>query len=54
MILAAYAEPVDEGQLAVCEQLRRLHLTVWYGLYAERFPDLRPRAADLLALWPVP
>ena len=53
-ILAAYAEPVDEGQLAVCEQLRRLHLTVWYGLYAERFPDLRPRAAELLALWPAP
>ena len=53
-ILAAYGEPVDEGQLAVCEQLRRLHLTVWYGLYAERFPDLRPRAAELLALWPAP
>ncbi len=51
-ILAAYGEPVEEGQLAVCEQLRRLHLTVWYGLYAERFPDLRPRAAELLALWP--
>ena len=53
-ILAAYGEHVDEGQLAVCEQLRRLHLTVWYGLYAERFPDLRPRAAELLALWPAP
>ena len=53
-VLAAYGEPVDEGQLAVCEQLRRLHLTVWYGLYAERFPDLRSRAAELLALWPVP
>ena len=51
-ILAAYGEPVDEGQLAVCEQLRRLHLTIWYGLYAERFPDLRSRAAELLALWP--
>jgi hypothetical protein len=53
-ILAAYGEPVDEGQLAVCEQLRRLHLTVWYSLYAERFPDLRSRAAELLALWPAP
>jgi len=53
-ILAAYGEPVHAGQLAVCEQLRRLHLTVWYGLYAERFPDLRPRAAELLALWPAP
>ena len=51
-ILAAYREPVDEGQLAVCEQLRRLHLTIWYCLYAERFPDLRSRAAELLALWP--
>jgi Phosphotransferase enzyme family len=53
-ILAAYGTPVDTGQLAVCEQLRRLHLTIWYGLYAERFPDLRARAAELLALWPVP
>jgi hypothetical protein len=53
-ILAAYGTDVDAGQLAVCEQLRRLHLTVWYGLYAERFPDLRARAAELLALWPVP
>jgi len=53
-ILAAYGADVDAGQLAVCEQLRRLHLTVWYGLYAERFPDLRARADELLALWPVP
>jgi hypothetical protein len=53
-ILAAYGTDVDAGQLAVCEQLRRLHLTVWYGLYAERFPDLRARAGELLALWPVP
>src|ERR1017187_7134148 len=50
-VLAAYGAPVDAGQLAVCEQLRRLHLTVWYALYAERLPDLRPRAAGLLALW---
>ena len=47
-------EPVDLSQLAVCEQLRRLHLTVWYALYAERLPDLQPRAAELLALWPEP
>jgi hypothetical protein len=53
-ILAAYGEPVDAGQLAVCEQLRRLHLTIWYGIYAERFPDLQSRADELLALWPVP
>jgi Ser/Thr protein kinase RdoA (MazF antagonist) len=51
-ILAAYRDPVDPGQLAVCEQLRRLHLTVWYNLYAERLPELGPRAAELLASWP--
>jgi hypothetical protein len=38
--------------LAVCEQLRWLHLTVWYNLYAERLPELGPRAAELLASWP--
>jgi Ser/Thr protein kinase RdoA (MazF antagonist) len=51
-ILAAYRDPVDPGQLAVCEQLRRLHLTVWYNLYAERLPEVGPRAAELLASWP--
>src|SRR5580704_16905711 len=49
-ILAAYGEPVDPDQLEVCQQLRRLHLTVWYNLYAERLPDLAPRAAELLTL----
>ncbi len=53
-ILAAYGEPVDPAQLEVCQQLRRLHLTVWYNLYAERLADLRPRAAELLTLWPAP
>jgi hypothetical protein len=42
------------AQLEVCQQLRKLHLTVWYNLYAERLPDLRPRAAELLAQWPAP
>jgi Ser/Thr protein kinase RdoA (MazF antagonist) len=51
-ILAGYGVPVDARQLAVCQQLRRLHLTVWYQLYAERLPGLRPRAAELLAQWP--
>jgi Ser/Thr protein kinase RdoA (MazF antagonist) len=51
-VLAAYGEPVDPDQLAVCEQLRRLHLTVWYNLYAERLPELAPRATELLASWP--
>ncbi len=51
-ILAGYGAPVDAGQLAVGQQLRRLHLTVWYSLYAERLPALRPRAAELLAQWP--
>ncbi len=50
-ILAGYGAPVDAAQLAVCQQLRRLHLTVWYALYAERLPALRPRAAELLAQW---
>jgi Ser/Thr protein kinase RdoA (MazF antagonist) len=50
-ILAAYGAPVDTAQLAVCEQLRRLHLTVWYALYAERLPEHRQRAAELLASW---
>jgi Phosphotransferase enzyme family len=53
-VLAAYGEPVDPAQLKACEQLRRLHLTVWYNLYAERLPHLRPRAAELLTLWPPP
>ena len=50
-LLAAYGEPVDGAQLAVCEQLRRLHLTVWYALYAERLPECERRAAELLASW---
>jgi Ser/Thr protein kinase RdoA (MazF antagonist) len=50
-ILAAYGEPVDPAQLHACEQLRRLHLTVWYALYAERLPACGQRAAELLASW---
>lgn len=53
-ILAAYTDPVDPGQLDVCEQLRRLHLTIWYALYAERLPQHRRRAAELLATWQAP
>ncbi len=53
-VLAAYGDPVDAAQLTVCQQLRRLHLTVWYALYSERLPRLRSRAAELLALWPAP
>ena len=51
-MLAAYRDPVNRTQLAVCEQLRRLDLTIWYSLYAERLPELGPRAAGLLASWP--
>jgi hypothetical protein len=51
-ILAAYGTVVDAAQLAVCQQLRRLNLTIWYDLYAERLPELRPRSAELLAAWP--
>jgi Ser/Thr protein kinase RdoA (MazF antagonist) len=50
-VLAAYADPVDQRQLSVCQQLRRLHLTIWYALYAERLPEQRERAARLLATW---
>jgi Ser/Thr protein kinase RdoA (MazF antagonist) len=53
-ILAAYGEPVDPAQLRACEQLRRLNLTVWYCLFAERLPDCRQRAAELLASWRTP
>jgi Ser/Thr protein kinase RdoA (MazF antagonist) len=53
-ILAAYREPVEPAQLHACEQLRRLNLTVWYVLYAERLPECRQRAAELLASWRTP
>lgn len=53
-ILAAYGDPVDPAQLRTCQQLRRLHLTIWYALYAERLPECRHRAADLLAAWHTP
>lgn len=48
-ILAAFKDPVDTAQLDICEQLRRLHLTIWYALYAERLPRHRRQAAELLA-----
>jgi Ser/Thr protein kinase RdoA (MazF antagonist) len=50
-ILARYGDPVDAAQLHTCEQLRRLHLTIWYALYAERLPDCRQRALELMATW---
>jgi hypothetical protein len=50
-VLSAYGADVDPVQLAICQQLRLLHLTVWYSLYAERFPQDRERAAELLAIW---
>ena len=53
-VLAAYGDPVDPVQLRTCEQLRRLHLTIWYALYAERLPECRQRAAELLATWRTP
>jgi hypothetical protein len=42
------------AQLRACERLRLLHLTIWYCLYAERLPDCRQRAAELLASWRTP
>ena len=54
-ILAAYADAETEpAGLRACEQLRRLHLTIWYALYAERLPDCRQRANELLASWRTP
>lgn len=50
-ILTAYGEPVDAAQLGTCEKLRRLNLTIWYALYAERLPECRQRATELLATW---
>jgi Ser/Thr protein kinase RdoA (MazF antagonist) len=50
-ILGAYGDPVDPEQLRTCQQLRRLALIIWYALYAERLPDCRQRATDLLAAW---
>jgi Ser/Thr protein kinase RdoA (MazF antagonist) len=52
--LAAYGGTADARLLDVCQQLRRLHLTVWYSLYAERLPECRERAAELRAGWPAP
>ena len=53
-ILAAYGDLVDPAQLRTCQELRRLSLTIWYALYAERLPECRQRAADLLAAWREP
>jgi hypothetical protein len=53
-ILADYGDHVDPLQLRTCEQLRRLHLTIWYALYAERLPECRQRATELLATWRPP
>jgi Ser/Thr protein kinase RdoA (MazF antagonist) len=52
--LAAYNDPVDARQLEACCQLRLLNLTVWYSVYAERLPECRARAADLVASWRAP
>jgi Ser/Thr protein kinase RdoA (MazF antagonist) len=49
--LAAYGDDVDARQLDICKQLRLLNLTVWYSLYAERLPECRERAAELVASW---
>lgn len=53
-ILAAYGDEVDADSLRTCERLRRLHLTIWYALYAERLPECRQRATELVASWHPP
>ena len=45
------ARRLDDEALAPWIALRDLHMTVWYCLYAERQPELRPRAEELLARW---
>ena len=50
-VLAAYGDTVDARQLDICKQLRLLNLTVWYNVYAERLPECRERAAELVASW---
>jgi hypothetical protein len=50
-VLAAYGDAVDARQLDICRQLRLLNLTVWYNVYAERLPECRERAAELVASW---
>ena len=45
----AYGAPV--AGLAPWVELRRLHKTAWYCLYAERLPASRARADELLATW---
>jgi Ser/Thr protein kinase RdoA (MazF antagonist) len=47
----ATGREVDDAALAPWIELRRLHVTVWYCLYAERIPALRPRAEELVASW---
>lgn len=46
--LRAYGDVPD---LTPWRQLRRLHATVWYALYAERLERHRPRARELLSSW---
>ena len=53
-VLAAYGDAVDPRQLDICRQLRLLNLTIWYNVYAERLPECRPRAAELVASWRTP
>jgi Ser/Thr protein kinase RdoA (MazF antagonist) len=50
-VLAAYGDAIDARQLDICRQLRLLNLTVWYSVYAERLPECRERAAELVAGW---
>jgi hypothetical protein len=53
-MMARGARAALAGQASVLRVPRRLNLTIWYALYAERLPELRPRSAGLLAAWPAP
>lgn len=48
---AVRAYGADPATLASWRELRRLHATAWTCLYAERLPEARARAEELLATW---
>ncbi|HEY5454399.1 MAG TPA: phosphotransferase [Acidothermaceae bacterium] len=49
--LNGYGRDINPETLRICERLRRLHLTVWYCLYADQLPEHPTRANELLASW---
>src|ERR1700691_3095909 len=50
-VLAAYGGAGGPRPLDIWRPLPLLNLTVWYSVYAERLPECRERAAELVASW---